>query len=85
VGEWGKGEGEVMDFSMFADLTFWQWVALIVVALPITAIVLCAAIFVIGVIFWFTIKMLFIGAVLFVIIAMLAGVVMFLNQSGLLQ
>jgi hypothetical protein len=69
-----------MDFSMFADLTFWQWVALIVVALPITAIVLIASIFIIGVILWWTIKLAFMGAVLFIVVM---AVAMFIKFFGL--
>ena len=69
-----------MDPSIATDLTIWQWVAIILVGLPIAAIILIAAIFVIGVILWWTLKLAFMGAVLLVAVLLVA---MFMKFFGL--
>jgi len=63
-----------MDFSMFADLSFWQWVAIIIVALPVLAIVLVASIAIIGFILWWTIKIAFFGAILLIVVMAIVAV-----------
>ena len=50
------------------DLTFWQLVLLVIVALPVLAIVLVAAVITIGFVLWWTIKIAFFGAVLLIIV-----------------
>ena len=59
---------------MFADLSFWQWVAIIIVALPVLAIVLVASIAIIGFILWWTIKIAFFGAILLIVVMAIVAV-----------
>jgi hypothetical protein len=69
-----------MDPTLFSDLTFWQMVLLVVVALPVIAIVLIASAAIVGFVLWWTIKIAFFGAILlliimaFVAVARMAGV-----------
>jgi len=59
---------------MFADLSFWQWVAIIIVALPVLAIVLVASIAIIGFLLWWTIKIAFFGAILLIVVMAIVAV-----------
>lgn len=63
-----------MDATMFADLTLWQTVLIVLIALPVIAIVLVASIAIIGFLLWWAIKIAFFGAILLIAIFALLAV-----------